>query len=159
MQQQKNNMPFVFDILYVRWCSACVEGAFKYYIIACAGSTKQLITTQTCRVYKFNSTSVQSVTSTLSVFQRFLNCQTKRILIGGFALLLSVIAQGLDVRLAEMVSKAVVKMCRCFYTCWMTVALAVNKTLEISQVGRLVWSINKRNEFPIRRLDINQVIW
>ena len=47
-------------------------------------------------------------------------CQTKRILIGGFALLLSVFAQGLDVRLAGMVSKAVVKMCRCFYTCWMT---------------------------------------
>ena len=59
---------------------------------------------------------MQNVTSALSVFQRFLNCQTKRILIGGFALLLSVIAQGLDVRLAEMVSKAVVKMCRCFHT-------------------------------------------
>ena len=47
---------------------------------------------------------MQSVTSALS----FLNCQTKRILIGGFALLLSVVAQGLDVRLAGMVSKAVV---------------------------------------------------
>ena len=62
----------------------------------------------------------------------------------GFALLLSVIAEGLDVRLAGMVSKAVVKMCRCFYTCWMTrfnnrslhVTLAVNETLEISQEGR-----------------------
>ena len=106
------------------------------------------IMTQTCRVYKFYSTSMQSVTSALSVIKRFLNCQTKRILIGGFALLLSVIAQGLDVRLAGMVSKAVVKMCRCFYTCWMTrfnnyasdrslhVTLAFNKTLEISQVGR-----------------------
>ena len=71
----------------------------------------QFITTQTCRVYKFYSTSVQSVTSVLSVFQRFLNCQTKLILIGRFALLLSVFAQGLDVRLAGMVSKAVVKMC------------------------------------------------
>ena len=30
------------------------------------------------------------------------------------------IAQGLDVRLARMVSVAVVKMCRCFHTCWMT---------------------------------------
>ena len=86
--------------------------------------------------------------STLSVFQRFLNCQTKRILIGGFALLLSVIAQGMNVCLAGMVSKAVVKMCRCFNTCWMTrfnnyasdrslhATLAVNKTIEISQVGR-----------------------
>ena len=89
---------------------------------------------------------MQSVTSALSVFQRFLNCQIKRILIGRFALLLSVIAQGLDVRLAGMVSKAVVKMCQCFHICWMTrfykliimrhVTLAVNKTLEISQVGR-----------------------
>ena len=87
---------------------------------------------------------MQSVTSALSVFLRFLNCQTKRILIGSFALLLSVIAEGLDVRLAGMVSKAVAKMCRCFHTCLMTrfnnytldVTLAVNKTLEISQVGR-----------------------
>ena len=71
------------------------------------GSTKQLITTQTCRVYKFYSTSVQSVTSALSVFQRFLNCQTKRILIGRFTLLLSVIAQGFDVPLVGMVSRAV----------------------------------------------------
>ena len=78
------------------------------------------ITTQTCRVYKFYSTSVQSVTSALSVLQRLLNCQIKRILIGRFALLLSVVARGLDVRLAGMVSKAVVKMCRCFHTCWMT---------------------------------------
>ena len=23
-------LTFVFNILYVRWCSACVEGAFKY---------------------------------------------------------------------------------------------------------------------------------
>ena len=53
---------------------------------------------------------MQSVTSALSVFQRFLNCQTKRILIGRFDLLLSVIAQGLDVRLAGKVSKAVVKI-------------------------------------------------
>ena len=102
------------------------------------------ITTQTCRVYKFYSTSVQSVTSALS----YLNCQTKRILIGGFAILLSVIAQGLDVRLAGMVSEAIVKMCRCFHTCRMTrfnnyasdwslhVTLAVNKMLEISRVGR-----------------------
>ena len=52
---------------------------------------------------------MQSVTSALFVFQRFLNCQTKWILIGGFALLLSVIAQGLDVRLAGKVSKAVNK--------------------------------------------------
>ena len=58
-------------------------------------------------VYKFYSTSVHSVTSALSVYQRFLNCQTKQILIGRFALLLSVIAQGLDVRLAGMVSRAV----------------------------------------------------
>ena len=93
---------------------------------------------------------MQSVTLAFSVFQTFLNCQTKRILIGRFALLLSVIAQGLDVRLAGMVSKAVDKMCQCFHTCWMTcfnvdnyasdqslhVTLAVNKTLEISQVGR-----------------------
>ena len=57
---------------------------------------------------------------TFCTFQRFLNCQPKRILIGRFALLLSVVAQGLDVRLAGMVSKAVVKMCRCFHTCWMT---------------------------------------
>ena len=75
-------------------------------------------------------------------------CQTKRILIGGFALLRSVIAQGLDVRLAGMVSKAVVKMCRCFSHLLddtfdsyasdrsLHVTLAVNKTLEISQVGR-----------------------
>ena len=82
----------------------------------------------------------QSVTSTLSEIQRFLNCQTKRTLIGGFALLLSVIAQGMNVRLAGMVSKAVVKMCRCFNTYWMTrfnnyaserslhATLAVNKT-------------------------------
>ena len=80
--------------------------------------------------------------------RRHFLCQTKRILIGGFALLLSAIAQGIDVRLAGIVSKAVVKMCRCFYTCWMTrfnnyasdrnlhVTLAVNNTLEISQVGR-----------------------
>ena len=67
------------------------------------------ITTQTCRVYKF-----------YSVFQRFLIGQTKRMMIGRFALLLSVIAQGLDARLAGMVSKAVVKMCRCFHTCLMT---------------------------------------
>ena len=66
-----------------------------------------IITTQTCRVYKFYSTSVHSVMSALSVFQRFLNCQTKWILIGRFALLLSIVAQGLDVRLAGMVSKAV----------------------------------------------------
>ena len=66
-----NKTIFVFNMLYVRWCSACVEGAFKYLIIACAGSTK-LITTQTCRVYKSNFTSVQSVTSAL---------QTKRIVI------------------------------------------------------------------------------
>ena len=58
--------------------------------------------------------------SALSVFQRFFNFQTKWILIGRFALLLSVIAQGLDARIAGMVSKAVVKMCRCFHTCWMT---------------------------------------
>ena len=81
------------------------------------------------------------------------------------------IAQGWDVRLAGMVSKAVVKMCRCFHTCSMTrfnnyasdsslhVTLAVNKTLEISQVGRPSVSINRRNEFPIRRRDINHVIW
>ena len=49
-----------FNMFYVGWCSACVEGAFKYYILACTGSTKQLITTQTCRVYKFYSTSLQS---------------------------------------------------------------------------------------------------
>ena len=60
------------------------------------------ITTQTCRVYKSYFTSVQSVTSAL---------QTKRIVIGLLAV--SLIAQGLDVRLAGMVSKAVVKMCRC----------------------------------------------
>ena len=53
---------------------------------------------------------MQNVTLALSVFQRFLNCQTKQILIGCFALLLSVIAQGLGVRLAGMVSKAVVKI-------------------------------------------------
>ena len=93
---------------------------------------------------KFYSTSLQSVTSALSVFQRFLNCQTKRILIGRFALLLSFI----DVRNGGMVSKAAVKMCPCFHTCWITrfnnnasnwslhVTLAVNKTLKISQVGR-----------------------
>ena len=68
------------------------------------------ITTQTCRVYKFYSTSLQGVTLALSIFQS----QTKRILIGRFALLLSVIAQGLDVSLVGMVSKAVVKMCQCF---------------------------------------------
>ena len=62
---------------------------------------------------------MQSVTLALSVFQRFLNCQTKRILIGDFALLLSVIAQGLDVRFAGIASKAVVKMFD-VYTCWMT---------------------------------------
>ena len=92
---------------------------------------------------------MQSVTSALSVFQGFLNCLTKRILIGRFTLLLSVIAQGLDVLLTGMVSKAVVKMRRCFHTCWMTrfnidnyasdeslhVTLPVSKTLEISQVG------------------------
>ena len=66
-------------------------------------------------------------------------------------------AQGLDVRLTRMVSKAVVKMCRCFRTCWMThvnnyasdcslhVTLAVNKTLEISQVGRPS-VVNKQNQ-------------
>ena len=114
---------------------------------------------------------MQSVTSALSAFQRFLNCQTKRILIGDFALLHSVIAQGLDVRLAGMVSKAVVKMCQCFYTCWMTrfdnyasdrslhVTLAVNKLSKSVKWDVLVRSINKRNEFPIRRRDINHVIW
>ena len=25
-----NKTTFVFNMLYVRWCSACVEGAFKY---------------------------------------------------------------------------------------------------------------------------------
>ena len=107
------------------------------------------ITMQTCRVYKglFFLKRAKCHVGTF-VFQRFLNCQTKWILIGRFALLLSVIAQGLDVRLAGMVSKAVVKTCQCFHTCWMTrfknytsdlslhVTLAVNKTLEISQVGR-----------------------
>ena len=53
----------------VPWCSACVEGAFKYLILASAGSTKQLIKTQTCRVDQFYSTSVQSVTSALSAFK------------------------------------------------------------------------------------------
>ena len=98
-----------------------------------------IITTHTCRVYKFYSTSVQIVTSALSVFQR-----NKTDTDWPFSLYCS----QLDVRLAGMVSKAVVKMCRCFRTCWMThfnnyasnwslhVTLAVNKTLEISQVGR-----------------------
>ena len=67
------------------------------------------------------------------------------------------IAHGLDVLLLRMVSKAVVKMCRCFHTCWMArfdnyaldrslhVTLAVNKTLEISQVGRPS-VVNKQNK-------------
>ena len=67
------------------------------------------------------------------------------------------IAQGLVVRLLRMVSKAVVKMCRCFHTCWMArfdnyafdqslhVTLAVNKTLEIIQVGRPS-VVNKQNK-------------
>ena len=54
-------------MLYVRWCSACVEGAFKYKIIACAGST-QIITTQTRRVYISCFTRVQSVTSALQTW-------------------------------------------------------------------------------------------
>ena len=68
----------------------------------CAGSTK--LRRRRIEFINFipQKKSVQSVTSALS----FLDCQTKRILIGGFALLLSVIAQGLDVRLAGMVSKA-----------------------------------------------------
>ena len=52
-----------------------------------------------------------------------------------------------DLEQQGMVSKALVKVCRCFHTCWLTrfynyasgwslhVTLAVNKTLEISQVG------------------------
>ena len=57
-----------------------------------------------------------------------------------------------------MVSKAVVKRCLCFHTCWMAqfnnyasdwglqVALAVNKTLKISQVGRPS-VVNKQNKW------------
>ena len=87
---------------------------------------------------------MQSITSALSVFSKI--SQLSNIM--GTDWLFCFIAQGLDVRLARMVPKAVVKMCRCFHTCWMTgdnnyasncslhVTLAVNKTLKISQVGR-----------------------
>ena len=88
---------------------------------------------------------MQSVTSAL---------QIKRIVIGLLAV------QGLDVRLAGMVSKAVVKMCRCkisrllddtliynYPSDWsLHVTLAVNKTLEISQVGRPS-VVNKQNKW------------
>ena len=83
-------------------------------------SSTKLSHAQACRVYKFYSTSVQSVTSALSIFRRFLNCQRKRILIGRFALLLSVIAQGLDVRLAGTVSSPA-KFCSTNWRCSRTV--------------------------------------
>ena len=67
------------------------------------------------------------------------------------------IAQGLDVCLVKMVSKAVVKICPYFHTCWTThvynyasdcslhMTLAVNKSLETSQVGRS-GVVNKQNK-------------
>ena len=54
---------------------------------------------------------MQSVTSTLSLFQR-----TKRILIGCFALLLmDWMSVSRDLEQRGMVSKAIVKMCRCYH--------------------------------------------
>ena len=155
-------MTFVFNILYVRWCSACVEGAFKHLIIACAGSTKQLITTQTCRVYKY-FTSVQSVTSALSVFQRLLNCQTKRILIG-LPLYCSVIgrpSRDLEQKVSSVMfshlldDTLIITLPTEAYTGhWLSIKLSKSVKWDIP-----AWSINKINEFPIRRRDINHVIW
>ena len=50
---------------------------------------------------------MQSVTSALSLFQRFLTCQTKPILIGRFALLLRDWMPPRDLKQQGFVSKAV----------------------------------------------------
>ena len=111
--------------------------------MACAGST-QLITTQTCRVYKSYFTSVQSVTSAL---------QTKRIVIG-LLLLRDWTSVSREWFLRPLSRCVDVK----FHTCWMTrlnnyasdwslhVTLAVNKTLEFSQVGGPS-VVNKQNKW------------
>ena len=65
--------------------------------------------------------------------------------------------KGLDVCLVKIVSKAVVKICRCFRpflttrvnnyasNCSLNMTLAVNKSLETSQVGRPS-VVNKQNK-------------
>ena len=99
---------------------------------------------QTCRVYKFYSTSVQSVTSVLSVFQRFLNCQAKRILIWRFRFIaldwMSVSREWFlrpMSRCVDVFTPVGWHTLIIYAPDWsLHVALAVNKTLEISQVGR-----------------------
>ena len=114
----KNNMPFVF---HVRWCSASVEGASSTKLSHAQAQLNNYLRRRRVEFINFIPQACKVSHRHFLYIKDFWTVkQNGYILIGGFTLLLSVIAQGFEVRLAGMISKASVKMCRCFHTCWMT---------------------------------------
>ena len=144
-------MPFVFNILYVRRCSTYVEGAFKYLIIACVGSTK--LRRRRVEYINFIPQACKVSRRHFVYFKDFSTVKQN-----GYWLAVSLYCSQLLLRIAGMVSKAVFKMCWCFHTCWMTrfnnyvsdwslhVTLAVNKLSKSVKWDILAWSVNNNTK-------------
>ena len=104
---------------------------------------------------------MQSLTSALSVFQRFINCQTKRILIGHFVLLLrdwmSVSWEWFLRQLSRGVyvftpvgwhSLIIMRPTEAYKWHWLSIKHSKSVKWDV-----LAWSINKINEFPLQKRD------